>query len=396
METAANSVAQQLRSDPQLAIPATLIAIDCEADESDPILTLADANLVHEWKTIRNTHLNTPRQLLRSIITQSLATLGDEKPEMAAVIWNTAFSPLKHNQARLGKERVLVTRLLQDLQGRAEAEALGRFRLPEQPVAKLPAGKSIPFSKLKDEDILGDVGRSAGPHDAAGTGFEDPNPNWPNSGPQWSYDFTPRMTAALVKAVNTGTRRALAATNKELQAQRTELNRLLTTHLEAFRSQGLRQAQLDVLWWSEAKYSASLRMGYREMRAAAAAVMMAHDLSLLVPAMAPASVAYVLGEAVAAVSEHDSRAEPWTVGTLLEDLRTNNLDLQTITADGGVSDGRASLFSIVAQIVKGDQIRNEYVSTKTGIDPSLEIPLPDFSMWLFRDIQARRLVEGLM
>ena len=39
---------------------------------------------------------------------------------MAALIWQTAFSPINHNQARLGKEGDLVRKLLQDFQKRAE------------------------------------------------------------------------------------------------------------------------------------------------------------------------------------------------------------------------------------------------------------------------------------
>ena len=70
--------------------------------------------------------------------------------------------------------------------------------------------------------------------------------------------------------------------------------------------------QLDVLWWSEAKYSPSLRLGYREMQRAVAAVAMAHDLSMLVPAMAPTSVTYVLGETVAAIPQDDSKPESWS------------------------------------------------------------------------------------
>ena len=60
MEAAGAALVKHLLSNPALVIPATLIAIDCDADENDPILTLVDEQLANEWKTIRNAHVNRP------------------------------------------------------------------------------------------------------------------------------------------------------------------------------------------------------------------------------------------------------------------------------------------------------------------------------------------------
>ena len=121
---------------------------------------------------------------------------------------------------------------------------------------------------------------------------------------------------------------------------------------------------------------------------------MAHDLSTLVPALAPASVTYVLGEAVAAISRDDSN-EPWSVETLLDALRTSDLNLREAIPDTTTTNGRVPLFALVAKAIGGNRVAREDVSGRTGIDPGLEISLPDFSMWMFRDIQARRLTEEL-
>ena len=395
MQNAATAFVKHLSRNPELIIPATLIAIDCEASEDEPILTLVDTHLVNEWKTIRNTHTNSPRELLRSIIIQALSVLATDKAEMAALIWQTAFSPICHNQARLGREREVVRKLLQGFQERAEHEAIARARIPEPPRKNRRAAKPIPFTELKGGDFLRDIGRSAGPHDASGTAFEDPNPHWPNSGHPWSYEFAPRMATSLVKAVNAATKQVLAPINRELQTQRNELEKRWADHVESLLEQTSRSAQLDVLWWSEAKYSPSVRLGYREMHGAAAAVLMAHDLSALVPAMAPASVTYVLGETVRAIWRHDSKPEPWRVESLFEALHTNTSELRRVVAGIGTTEGRAPLFEVVAEAVHGNRVTGEQVSGRTGIDSELEISLPDFSMWMFRDIQARRLVEEL-
>ena len=295
---------------------------------------------------------------------------------------------------RLGKEGRLVTKLLQDFHRRAEDAAPARASFSEPPLKEHRNRKSIQsYTQLKDEDLVTDIGRSAGPHDQAGEPFKDPNPHWPNEGQPWSNEFTPRMTAALVKAVNLGMKQVLIPIDKKLQSQRNELEQRLTSHLQTIQMRA--PDRLDVLWWSEAKYSPSLRLGYREMQKAVAAVAMAHDLSVLVPAMAPTSVTYVLGEAVAAISQYDSKLEPWSVETLLDALRTDNSDLREVIPDITTSNGRVPLFELVVKTIAGKQVAREDVSGRTGIDPGLEISLPDFSMWMFRDIQARRLVEEL-
>ena len=394
MEATGAVLVKHLLSNPWLVIPATLIAIDRDADEDDPILTLVDELLVNEWKTIRNTHVNKPRELLRSIIIHALSVLGTSNPIMAALIWQTAFSPTNHDQARLGKEEKLVRKLLQDFYNRAEDAASARASFSEPPPDKRQDRELSKFyTQLQDKDIVTDIECSTGPQNRAGTQSKDPNPHWTDSAPDWSYEFAPRMTAALVKAVNLGMKRVLGSIDKELQSQRNELEQRLTSHWDTIQTSA--DDRLNVLWWSEAKYSPSLRLGYREMQRAVTAVTMAHDLSMLVPAIAPTSVTYVLGEAVAAISQYDSKPEPWSVETLLNALCTSNSGLREVIPDITTTNGRVPLFELVAKAIAGNRVAREDVSGRTGIDPGLEISLPDFSMWMFRDIQARRLVEEL-
>ena len=51
--------------------------------------------------------------------------------------------------------------------------------------------------------------------------------------------------------------------------------------------------------------------------------------------------------------------------------------------------------ALVAKAIGGNRVTRKAVRGRTGIDPGLELSFPDFSMWMFRDIQARRLVEEL-
>ena len=376
-------------SNPALVIPATLIAIDRDIEEDDPLLALVDERLVNEWKTIRNTHVNRPRELLRSIIIHALSALGARTPTMAALIWQTAFSPIHHQQARLGKEGGFVRELLQAFHGRVEEVASARVTLAESlPKEHRNKTSLSSHTQLKDDNLVTDIGRSVGPHKPDGTPYKDPNPHWPNTGQPWSDEFTPRMTAALVRAVNLAMKHILTPITTNLQS----LEQRLTKYVET--NQSATDVQLDVLWWFEAKYSPSLRRSYRDMNTEIAAVAMAHDLSMLVPAMAPTSVTYVLGEAAAAVA-HDSRRGKCSVATLLKDLCTSTSYLRELVPNVTTANGRVPLLDLVAQTVTGNPVETGDVNARTGVDPDLKLSLSDFSMWMFRDIQARRLVEEL-
>lgn len=366
LEATGEVLVAHLLSSPALVIPATLIAIDRDIDAEDPLLTFVDERLVNEWKTIRNTHVNRPRELLRSIIIHALSDLGARTPPMAALIWHTAFSPINHQQARFGKEGDFVRQLLQNFHERVEEAAPARVCLSAPPPKQHRNKAPLPsYTQLTADNFSTDIARSVGPHDQAGTPYKDPNPHWPNEGQPWSDEFTPRMTAVLVKAVNLAMNHIVTAVTTNLQSS----EQRLTTHMES--RQSATDVQLDVLWWFQAKYSPSLRRSYRDMSPVAAAVAMAHDLSMFVPAMSPTSVTYVLGEAVAAVA-HDSKHAKCSVATLLDDLRTNTSHLRELVPNTTTANGRVPLWNLVAQTVTGNPTENHDVQRKTGIAPDLQ------------------------
>ena len=115
------------------------------------------------------------------------------------------------------------------------------------------------------------------------------------------------MTAALVKAVNLGTSRLAKTMAKDLGTHMTSLEKRLLDELETVEQMQTEREQcaasgrmrLDVLWWSEARYSPLLKKGYRDLAPPLTALLAAVDLAAIVPPLAPASVSYVLAETVA-------------------------------------------------------------------------------------------------
>lgn len=410
MQAAASALAKRFGEEPHLLIPATLVALDEDVDEEDPFFALVEEIVTLEWKTLRNTHTNRPRQLLRSIAIDALATSSAESAEVSSVIWNTASSLVRHQQTRLGKAAGLVEQLLGKAFETAEAEAIKRVGMLSPSTKRKNKKTSSVVAELKlnaqikDDELITDVARAAGPQHPSGQALTDPNPHWTNAANPWSHEFNPRMTAALVKAVNLGTSRLAKSIAEGLAAYVASLNKPLLEQInaaeetldEVAQSNASSHMRLNVLWWSEARYSPLLKKGYRDLEPAVGALVAAVDLANIVPPLAPASVTYVLAEMVADICRG---ADPQQPSQTLEDyvtvLATASLDFENALQQTTTNGGRVPLVGLISRATAGTTLSKKIVRAQTGIDPDLRMTPSDFAMWIFREILASRLVEEL-
>jgi hypothetical protein len=404
MQSAASAFSTKLKDEPDFLIPSALIAIDNEVDENNPLFILVEDMVIVEWPTMRNTHVNRPRELLRSIIIAALETTINENPEAAGVVYNTVASPLKFGQVRLGKAAVVVERLLKEAARIAETEAVKRAGLmtsrmkihEKKPIHETPSLEIK--STVSDSDILADLVGASGPHNAQSLPGTNPNPHWPNAGHPWSYEFAPRMAATLVKAVNLGTQRLGASLSKSLATYLSNLNDEVRQAeqlcVEISESRNISQMRLNVLWWSEALYSPMIGSSYRELALPVAAVIAARDLTAIVPALSPVSVSYVLAETVLRLSrilEHD---EIQSISFYLGELATaKNKFLKSFSQVSTIQ--RQPLLDLVVDASGGIEPSEGNSRLRTGLDISLKLSSGEFAMWVFHDLQARRLVEEL-
>ncbi len=407
LKSAASALATRFKEDPELLLRATLISLDDSVHENDPMFAQVEELVIAEWKTLRNTHVNRPRELLRSIVVDALATATNGNAKAAGAVWNTAASPLRHGQARLGQAAPVVQKVIQDAGQFAESEAVARSGLVVPGSDKRGQEKApferVPFTvkgTIADEDLLKDVGRAAGPQNPQGQGLEAPNPHWTNQAPQWSYEFTPRMTAALVKAVNLGTGRLAESVAQGVASYLSTFDAELLREVEQLRNdmsqmRDSSRMRLDVLWWSESLYSPSLQVSYRDLPLPVAAVAAAGDLTKIVPALAPASVCYVLGETVLRLSHILDETGDQPVSAYLKGLADERTDFGDSLPRSSTPDARSPLLDLVGEASSGQVVPPKILRSRTGVDGALKLSSAEFAMWVFRDLQARRLVKEL-
>lgn len=411
MESASTKLTKRLEESPPLMITATLVALDENVQEDDPFFELVEGLVIDEWKTLRNTHVNRPRELLRSIVISALSGAASENPERSAIVWNTAGSRLIHDQTSLGKAAGLLKHFFEVAFSTAEHEALQRMgmiaslptkRHRKKSTSEASSAPNVPSlaRSIESDEVLQDVARSAGPQFPQNQALNtDPNPYWSNQAQHWSHEFTPRMAEALVKAVNLGTTRLAESIVTELAAHFSAMEEHLQQqqrHFESLQSkltesEAAGRMRLDVLWWSQARYSPSQRTAYSRLPAATAALAAAVDLSALVPAVAPASVTHVLGETVAACSA----AEPIRVLDHLKTLKESPpTGLGAMLPTENTHSLRVPMLELLAEMTVGSSVSADDVRSRAGVDPDLMLEPAQLAMWLFREFQARRIAGG--
>lgn len=409
IQTASETVAAKLKEEPSLLIPATLIAIDDAVSAENPLFDTVEDIVANEWRTLRNTHANRPRELLRSVVIEAISSSSQLDSRVAAVVWNTAISPLRYGQVRSGKPTPVLEAILNNAFDRAERDAIARSgsgtverpKAEHRPLVEGGIKISAPAG-IKDDDVGIDVARAAGPQNAQGQALNDPNPHWSNQPQHWSYEFAKRMTAALVKAVNLGNQQLAASLSDQLKEVLSEIDtqfsqqlielEQLQDHLsQTHESSRLR---LDILWWSEATYSPLLKCGYRELPAPVAAVAAAVDLANIALPLSPASVTHILDALMRRVlpTAGDSKI---SVKGFFDAIARDDFRFDEHLTTGASTHARIALTAILADVSRGAKISGESIKDRTGLDPSLKLTPGELAMWIFRCIQADRLVETL-
>lgn len=400
--SASKALAAEMKTHPDVLIPATIIAIDDDVQEDAALFSTVEDILTKEWNTLRNTHVDRPCALLRSIIVDALSEVADSSPEAAGVVWSTATSRLRHGHVSLGRTRDVVMGILMRASDKSEAEAVDRAGLvatSNRPTkAKKDAVDNASLSSeyaLKQKQLLMKVVRAAGPSDEQGKSLNDPNPYWPDQAQHWSYEFAPRMAAAIADAVNLGTARLIASIGEQIPAYLKAVENHLRGELRAIAQfHKASQMRLDVLWWSTSLYSPSRRVGYQDLPVPIAAVTAALDLAAIVPSLAPASVGYILLETVRRIARLVGFADQQPIVGYLDSLSSVGIDFDSYLGNSTVGESCVPLLSIVAEVSGGGRVSRDELRARSGVDGEKIISAGEFAMWVFHDLQARRLADA--
>lgn len=406
LQNTAQDLAEKPSKNRADVIKATLVALDAEVPSTEAELQRVESALKKHWKTIKAKSPDVPRQLLRSVLLESLHRRGQRDAKTAAIIWLTGCSFFPRRKQ--GREESLCNSFLLEMGRRAEVEANKRwvssYEYSYAKIDEFDFNVDAKLPSLNSSALTKHLAAAAGPRNAEGEATEpDPNPHWPNAGQPWSQKFAPRAASGIVDVVNKSYAELLQIMSEALKTTGSSLSNhveSINVAIEATLNKVAEGAKIterrsDVLWWRQTLYSASLKLSYRDLHLSEAAVAMGYDLHTQIPEFYPHSLEFLLREAMRQLrAEQESRnSNKITLVEFCKQLKasTHAGTILQLLGSAGNETGRVPLLSVVKKSLAGDTLDSSQMADRIGITGKTEVSFEDLAVWMLRDIQAYSL-----
>lgn len=396
-----------LEKTPAKACPFALVAFDPHVPTTDPTIAEVEDALRKRWETYVNTFVDTPVTVFRAILLESLIRACGQNDTVAAAFVASARNVLPYME--VGEERKIWSDIVGDVERKVEERSQREWATPDSfsiPDLKFesPCTTEINISSKKvNTSNLGIQLRAA-----AGPQFRSPdkgnvntrgNPHWPQDDPyNWNYEFSTRTAKAIGDAINHAIG-DLSVEGVDLLGFTQDITKVISEHLSSTlqtvssATAGL-QRRTNLLWWKEALFSPSVRKSYREMSACDAAAMMAYDLYGYIPTFSPSSVVAFLRETVIALPTIDQEKR-FAMRELVEKTHDNRF-LEELRTEAGKfvpsPTGRNSILGLIGHPEAVWGVDDQRFRDLVGVKPGIALTLPEWSVWIFRELQAARAI----
>jgi len=391
VESAVAALQDRLGEEKALVPECTRLALDPYIDEDNHVLESTEELLVERWKTLRAGIKQRPIPILRAIILEALYQAGQKDPVIARIIYLAASN--FYSFARLGRERDLIYRFLEEMATFAEEDAAKEWTLvEEEPELQLPALQlhGLVFSAINiDQNNLKDrLVASIGP-DQNGHTVQNNTPNWRNH-------FGDTAASAIADSIRNALQNFSGAlspdsiqtpVNNFFNAFRTSLNDTLQAALRPIYAVERRSR---LLWWKETLYSPRLKQSYRTVASAIQPIILAFDLSGMLPPIVPASVDHLLIDTLQLLNPSASETRP--IGDLLTALIEGKTILGKYLSEVQSGEGRISIIEFIASL-HGKKASLSTLQERTGIPGDSLVSLTDLAVMTLHDLMIQRLID---
>lgn len=396
-----------LRETPSKATPFTLVAFDPHVPTTDPTIVQVEDTLRKRWETYVNTFADTPVTVLRAMLLDAVVRACGQDDTVAAAFVASARNVLPFTEA--DGEQEIWGEILLEIERKVEERAEREWATPASipvPDVEFDSASTVEIrirsKKTSDATLRPKFEAAAGPHSTDPNGSQTNtggNPYWPQNSPQqWVQEFGTRTAQTVAEAINRATG-GLSVEGGDLPGVAREMMTVMSEHLTTTlravseASAGL-QRRTTLLWWKEALFSQSAGVSYRQMSTSDAAVLMAFDMYRHIPTFSPASVAAFLREAVITLPTMDQEQEI-PIRELVERIRgAGVLDELRTEASSLVAapEGRGSILGLIGYPDAVPQMDCGRFRDLVGVQPDTMLTLPDWSVWILRELQAARAI----
>lgn len=397
VQAAADEVAKKIRTGKVPATTATLVALDPQISPAEPLGELVMGELRKQWKSVDTKHRDRPMTLVRGILADALQQAGKDS-SVAAIISLTARSYWPY--AALHAELGVWEGVLQPLGERAEKAAIATWdgtgdasiEIPEFKVASVRAQAGKVDRALLEQYLAAAVGSASDPPDGVTANTAAATAHGYGIQTAWADTFGEIAASGVIAVVNAALQATaksidLSATGESIEAFIRSFTAQIDAAVRPIRATALRT---EVLMWRQALFSPTLRSGYRRLSPAVRALAQACDLHALIPAHSPLAVESLLEEAARAVGDGEPMTTPDFLAALVQEFPA---ELGSIVGKTKPHSGRGPLLTLLREaIAEGGP--PDSLDQRLGVGSTVAIPLHEFAMWVFRDLQADRLLSG--
>ena len=395
-----------LKETPAMALPFALVAFNPNVSPADPTIAEVAKALRNRWETYVNTFAETPVTVFRAMLLDALNRACGQNDTVAAAFVASARNVLPFIEA--AGEREIWADIVIEIERKVEARAEREWATPASisvPDIEFDSPSAVEIHISSKEVNATDFRPKFAA--AAGPSFHDPtrgnvntngNPHWPNGNDHWVYEFGKRTAEAVGDTINRAIGN-LSVEGFDLQGFTENMTRVMSDHTTATlqavcdATAGLHR-RTNLLWWKEALFSPSARMSYREMSTVDAVVLMAFDMHRQVPTFSPASAAAFLRETVSTLPMIDQERKV-SIRKLVEETRNAGVLTEMRTEIGKLvttPEGRGSVLGLIGHPDAVPEIDDRRFRDVVGVKTDTELTLPDWSVWMFRELQAARAI----
>ncbi|MBN8568068.1 MAG: hypothetical protein J0M18_00435 [Ignavibacteria bacterium] len=371
----------------------TLVALDPNISDSEPVLIETEKIITNHWKAIRGKYTEMPRNIIRGVILNALNSIGTADPYAARIIYLTALNFYPY--AKLNSEKQLVHEMLITLGENAEEDAVSEWSLiEEEPALKLGTLKvsDFKFGSIElDKEQLKTGMLIAIQNDPTGHGTgHGGNSQWGKHFAEKSSDAISQSFTAALNEFN----KSLSPTAIETPINKffTEFKKTLDANLKtSFSSLTAVERRSKLLWWKETLYSPSQKRSYRGLEKNLLPALMGFDLNNQVPKITPISVDYLLRDTLYLLI--DKQDTPVKFSDYLIQISTENIKsiLKPLFNKLNENEGRISVTDFISLLLNG-RVNIKDFKLRTGIDEAETITLTDLSVVVLHDSLIQRLI----
>lgn len=393
IESAITDLEAKLKETPSLLERYVLTALDSEISTEEPAIIDVEAIIATHWKALRAKFPDRPVQIIRAVIINALYNIGAANVDLARIIYLAASNFYPY--AKLGREKVIIERLIRAFGDLAESDAAKQWSLDEtEPSLKVPTLKiaGLQFGEIAVNDkTLRSQLSTAAKHTPEGW----QQYNYPE---QWSAHFAKYAGDGIVDVIKTsleGMTKSLSPASIETPINKfaTDFKKALDQVLgSSLRSLTAVERRSKLLWWKETLYSPSLKNSYRTLSTELQPVIMSIDLFDQLPEVAPVSVDFLLQDTLLILNAQ--AGQQLSFAELLSKLltRENKAILRGYWKDVSL-DGRVGLLNFLKLAVY-DKVSIDDLKVRTGITPDAFISNGEFAVVILRD-QYVHYLSGL-